>query len=114
MWALNDLKSDAERYDNGEFSAINRSSVTLRTLFYNSNCILNQLGIARKIELPSFTPEFTKHDCVNYGALVFTRLPRYSKTNKYFVIPCYLILMQDIIKWGLNAGSNNQFLDMIS
>lgn len=84
LWALNDLKSDAERYDNGEFSAINRSSVTLRTLFYTSSCILNQLGIARKIELPSFTPEFTKHDCINYGALVFTRLPKYSKTNKYF------------------------------
>lgn len=84
LWALNDLKSDAERYDNGEFSAINRSSVTLRTLFTHSNCIVNQLGLTRKIELPSFTPEFTKHDCINYGALVFTRLPRYSKTNKYF------------------------------
>ncbi|MDO3393925.1 hypothetical protein Q3C15_07815 [Ligilactobacillus sp. 110_WCHN] len=84
LWALNDLKSDAERYDSGEFSAINRSSVTLRTLFYNSNCILKQLGIARKIELPSFTPKFTEHDCINYGALVFTRLPRYSKTMKYF------------------------------
>lgn len=45
LWALNDLKNDAERYDRGEYSAINRSSVTLRTIFYGSNNILRQLRI---------------------------------------------------------------------
>lgn len=84
LWALNDLKNDAERYDHGEYSAINRSSVTLRTIFYGSGNILKQLRITGKIKIPTFTPFFTEHDCVSYGALDFVRLPKYFKNSDYF------------------------------
>lgn len=96
MWALNDLKSDAERYDNGEFSAINRSSVTLRTIFYGSNNILNHLKIKGQTKLPTFTPTFTDKDIVNYGALDFIRLPKYFKNEEYF--DTMLFGMRDDIK----------------
>lgn len=84
LWALNDLKNDAERYDHGEYSAINRSSVTLRTIFYGSSNILKQLRIIGKIKIPTFTSSFTERDCVNYGALDFVRLPKYFKSSDYF------------------------------
>lgn len=34
--SLEDLANDAERYDKGDFDAINRSSATLRTIFYHN------------------------------------------------------------------------------
>lgn len=86
-WSLLDLKSDAKRYDKGEFSAINRSSVTLRTIFYNSGKskgILKQLRIEGNLRMPTFTKTFDDKDVLNYGSLQFIRFPKYFNNAKYF------------------------------
>lgn len=60
--AVYDLISDAKRYDSGEFDAIRRSSVTIRTLLYdhknthghNSLSILSQLGLKDSMKFATY------------------------------------------------------------
>ncbi|WP_461240875.1 hypothetical protein [Paucilactobacillus sp. N302-9] len=46
---LNDLIQDAIRYDHGDFTAINRSSATLRTLFFQSK---GSISLISQLKLP--------------------------------------------------------------
>lgn len=77
--SLLDLKNDAQRYDEGEFLAIMRSSVTLRTLFYNksySPSMFNLLSNKHRFKFPTFTEEITKDDFLNFGCmyLIMTKI----------------------------------------
>lgn len=56
--SLSDLINDAQRYDHGNFNAIKRSSVTLRSLFYNTNSqtsLIKQMGSQDNISFLTFS-----------------------------------------------------------
>lgn len=56
--SIDDLINDAQRYDQGNFNAIKRSSVTLRTLFYDTHTqksLVGQMGTLDIIPFLSFS-----------------------------------------------------------
>lgn len=75
--SLNDIVYDAQRYDKGNFNAIKRSSITLRSLLYTTNrneSIFTQLGLDNELKFATFTKDFSKYKtAISFGALGFAR-----------------------------------------
>lgn len=79
--SLNDLKRDAKAYDNGDFYAVNRASVTLRLLFYNSkysHSLLQQLGLEKNLYLNSYAPIKKGKNILSYGDLYLARFLHFN------------------------------------
>ncbi|WP_270630579.1 hypothetical protein [Limosilactobacillus oris] len=79
--SLNDLKRDAEAYDKGNFYAVNRSSVTLRSLFYHSKrapSLIQQLHLENSLYLNSYAPIKTAKDIGNFGDLYAARFLHFN------------------------------------
>lgn len=73
------LKNDAQRYDEGDFLAIMRSSGTLRTLFHNTNFSHSMFGLLsnnQSFEFPTFTGKINKDDFLDFGCmyLIMTKI----------------------------------------
>lgn len=84
--SLKDLQNDALRFDNGDIFAIKRSSVTLRSLFYDkksSHSLLNLMNLTNK-RFPTLTNKFSEKDNINYGTLHFIRLPKQPPFTGYY------------------------------
>ena len=81
--SLNDLVSDAKRYDSGDVFAIKRSSITLRSIFYskpNTPSIIKQLGLEEKIHLATFSKDYSNQDSIfSFNHLFFARFKRQNK-----------------------------------
>lgn len=74
--SLKDLANDAKRYDKGDFDAINRSSATLRTIFYHNNrnkSLVQFLNLENKLHMFSFAPQRKAKSVANYGDIYFAR-----------------------------------------
>lgn len=79
--SLNDLKRDAEAYDKGDFYAVNRSSVTLRSLFYHSKrapSLMQQLHLENELYLNSYAPTKTSENVGDFGELYAARFLHFN------------------------------------
>lgn len=79
--SLRDLSRDAASYDKGEFNAVNRSSVTLRSLFHKtrySHSLLQTLDIENDIYFRSFAPKIHDDTVVDYGNLYAARFLHFN------------------------------------
>ena len=71
--SIDDLISDANRYDLGEFRAIKRSSAILRMLFYDTNnqtSLVKSLNDQDTIRMASFAPKIGENDVLNFGSVL--------------------------------------------
>lgn len=84
--SLEDLVNDAERYDKGDFDAINRSSATLRTIFYHNKrnkSLVQFLGLENKLRMFSFAPQRRAKSVASFGDNYFARFKQPNViTNK--------------------------------
>ncbi|HJF10516.1 hypothetical protein [Limosilactobacillus oris] len=81
--SLNDLASDAKRYDSGDVYAIKRSSITLRSIFYskqNNPSIIKQLGLEDKLKLATYSKDYSNLDSIfSFNNLFFARFKQQNK-----------------------------------
>lgn len=74
--ALADLTFDAARYDKGDFKAIKRSAITLRTLLYTNGrntSIIEQLGL-NSIKFATFAKDYSNFEsAISFNNLLFAR-----------------------------------------
>lgn len=82
--SLRDLSRDAVNYDKGDFYAVNRSSVTLRSIFYHSeysHSLIQTLDIENNLYFKSFAPRKDNHVVANYGNLYTARFLHFNYLN---------------------------------
>lgn len=89
MTSLKDLAFDAYRYDKGDFQAIKRSAITLRSLLYTNGrnkSILEQMDL-NTIKFATFAKDFSKFDsAISFNALKFAR---FKTTNNVVAKPSF-------------------------
>ncbi len=81
---IEDLIDDADRYDHGELKKIKRSSVILRSLYYDtkfSHSLLKQIGDKEYIKMDSYSNNKNEND-VYYGN-IFTASFEIRSKKKY-------------------------------
>lgn len=85
--SLQYLIADAKEYDKGNFIAIKRSVITLRTLFYDSNnnsrSLLTYLNAKNDLQMKSFVTPFQK-EVINYNNIYFARFKDRRTKKKYY------------------------------
>lgn len=85
--SLQYLIADAKEYDKGNFIAIKRSVITLRTLFYDSNnnsrSLLTYLNAKNDLRMKSFVTPFQK-EVINYNNIYFARFKDRRTKKKYY------------------------------
>lgn len=91
---LRDLSRDAQAYDEGNFNAVNRSSVSLRSIFYQSNHstgLVQNLKIEKELYLYSFASRFDEKTDVDFGQLYSARFLNFNYLTDRNELQDYLI-----------------------